>query len=179
MNKKDKEKIIERRTKVLLNPAISVEDLSSALLDKMDFEAFHTENTTVELFGRKTGFSKVMYELLLKVVKPECIESGDVKFYSRRTFGWSYARKKILKDYGLSDLRTFGTKYKTVGLELASRVTLKNPDKEQIQRVARFIRPIKQRFPHIHTKLGECEVTVSCSKAVIDALKEAMGEEEA
>lgn len=167
---------IERRTKLVLHPTLTSKDLASALMDKTEYQACMRENTTVEILGRKTGFSEKMYRLLLKVIKPEAIEKGDVKFYPRMTFEWGHARGKILSQYGLSDLRYFGTRNKIVGLEIGSNVTLDNSDEEQLHRVTRVVRAIKQRFSHIHMKVDDCEVTVACSPEIMKALQGAMGE---
>jgi len=167
---------LERMTSASIEPPITQYELARGLLSPSEIATAVQTRERVLIKGRNVPLplGKAMIEDFLSIVRPECLNNGDVKFENQTDFSWGSAHSMILRKYGLSHLGTKGTRNRVTGLVVGSIVSYDNQD-IHIKRYANVVRAIKTSVPHNRVLYETCFTNqLKCDKALEDKIKEWM-----
>jgi len=150
----------EMHTKVSLDPALNKEIIADSLLEKSEYESCRDKVTTFTVKGSAVITSTIGYNRLIEVIRPECFANGDVKIVKRSRFGWVPAEKMICKRYGLTTLKTIGTRTHITGIIISALVEDKD---QQKRKFLNLVRTLKQKCPTTKIQWEDCKQTIACS----------------
>lgn len=148
---------LERMTTANIDPPVTQYELASGLLSPSELATAIKSQNRLFIKGRICSISnsKPRVEDFLSVVRPECLQNGDVEFKTITDFCWGAAHSMILKKYGLSHLGLRGTNERISGIVLGSIVSYDNQD-IHIKRYANVLRAIKTYVPHSKIAYETC-----------------------
>jgi hypothetical protein len=168
----------ERHTKAQIDPPLPSEKLYRCLLDPSEFEACHREMQIMLIKGHVVqSESAVAYEDIKSCLRPECLTNGDVVFQGSKHFSAARACKAVEHKFGLSGLRTYGSRNRVTAVLVSSFVTYVSPD-VHVKRYANILRAIKSRYSNVHFGEPDCQLTTACDPRLNKLLADLMSEDD-
>ena len=168
----------ERMTSASIDPPITEFELARGLLSPSELGNCIRTNTRLLIKGHvlNAGMSQNRIEELLSVLRPECVQNGDVQFKTSNDFAPGTAHSLILRKYGLSHFAIKGTRDRVTGIVVGSIVSLDNQD-IHIKRYANVCVAIKTSVPHSRVQYETCFTNqLKCDLNLEKKLKEWMDE---
>jgi hypothetical protein len=172
MNKDKLPMNYKRATTVSLEPSLSAKELALALLDPSEFATCEREREEIIVKGHAfPAESPEINKDILSVIKPECLENGDVTLRDAHTFSFARATSYIQRKFGLSGFKITGNRNRVVAIEVSSYVSYVEPE-VHVKRYANILRAIKARYPHVHFPHPDCQTTTGCDAKLEALLKD-------